>query len=175
MRILIATAAALTLVATAAAADATPCAQTRTKEIPFGEGRTLTATATSIPGPMTLEGDNCRNATVVLTVHTEGLLVTAFADALVAASYDLGHTEEPVPASKLGAFLDSWIDLKVSPASTAPAIGEGVTTGLSAEDYAAIKSSSAPMFCFPQSAFVTACFAPDNSGYIVGFFEREES
>lgn len=175
MRILLAAAAAISLSATASAADATPCAQSRTKDVGFGEGRTLTVTATSIPGPVALPGGNCRNATVVLTVHTESILVTAFADAAVAASYDLGHTEEPVTAARLGAFLDSWIDLKVTPAASAPAIGEGVTTGLSPEDYTAIKTSSAPMFCFERSAFETACFAPDDTGYIVEFFEREES
>ncbi len=175
MRILLAAAAAVSLVATASAADATPCSQTRTKDVAFGEGRTLTVTATSIPAPVALPEANCRNATVLLTVHTEGVLVTAYADAAVAASYDLGHTEEPVSAARLGAFLDSWVNLKISPASGAPDIGEGVTTGLTPEDYAAIKASTAPMFCFEQSAFDTACFAPDNSGYLVAFFVQEQS
>ncbi|MFT3811371.1 MAG: hypothetical protein QM698_15770 [Micropepsaceae bacterium] len=173
MRIVIAAVAAASFIGTASAAD--NCAQTRMKDLTFGGDRTLTVTASSIANPTALEGDNCRNATVVLTVHTEGQLVAAYAAAAVYANYDFGHTEAPVPAAKLGAYLDSWIDLKMSTSDTAPAIGEGVTTGLSAEDYEAIKASKAPMFCFEKSAFETSCFAPDSSGYIIEFFEREET
>lgn len=176
MRVLIAAAAALSFAATAMAAD--PCAQTRTAKVNLEADRELIVTATTLPGPVAPEGggDNCRLATAVLTIHTpEGYAVATYAAPLIAASYDLGHTEEAVPPAKLGAFLDAWIKVEIGTADTAPAMAdEGVTTVLSAEDYNAIKAAKAPMVCFKETEFKTSCFAPDNSGYLVSFYEREQ-
>ncbi len=179
MRVLFAATAALFCISGAAAADADPCAQTRSTKVKLEADRELTVTATTIPGPVAPEGggDNCRLATAVLTVHTaEGYAVVTYAAPVIAASYDLGHTEAPVPAAALGAFLDEWIKVEISTADKAPAMSdEGVTTTASAEDYDAIKADKAPMLCIKESEFLTACYAPDRSGYIIPFFEREQT
>ncbi len=172
-------AAALALSSVASAADADPCAQTRTAKVNLEADRELIVTATTIPGPVAPEGggDNCRLATGVLTIHTsEGHAVVTYAAPVIAASYDLGHTEEPVPAARLGAFLDEWIKVQIAGADTAPAAtDEGVTTTLSAEDYAAMKASGGSMVCLKESGFDTTCYAPDNSGFIIEFFRRFQS
>ncbi len=176
MKFLLTAAAALSL-AGVAAADS--CAQTRSDTVAFGGERSVIVTATSIPGPVAPEGggDNCRLATVVPTVHTtEGQNVAAYAAAAIAASYDLGHTEEPVPAARLGAFLDEWVKVTVTTSDQAPPITDDfVVTELEAEAYETIRASKAPMLCYPESAFKTACFAPDESGYIVALFTREQT
>ena len=176
MKVLTAAAAAFVLAGAASAAD--PCAQTRSANVTLPDERTLIVTATAIPGPVAPEGggDNCRLATAVLTIHTsEGISVSTYAAPVIAASYDLGHTEAEVTAAQLGAFLDEWIKVDIASSDTAPAMdAEGVTTTLSKEDFEAIKASKAPMVCFKESAFVTSCLAPDSIGFIIPFFEREE-
>lgn len=160
------------------AADADPCAQTRTAKVTFTSPGDI-VTATSLPGPVAPEGggDNCRNATVVLTVHSvEGVLMASFSAALVAASFDLGHTEEPVPAARLGAFLDEWVKVEITTSDKAPARdAEGVATTLPAEDYDAIKAAKAPMLCYQAGAFARTCLAPDNSGYAVQLYTIEQT
>jgi hypothetical protein len=180
MRLILAAVAATAFTATAAAApDSDPCAQTRSKKVTLEEGRELTVTATTIPGPVAPEGggDNCRLATALLTIHTsEGYAVVTYAAPLIAASYDLGHTEAPAPAAATGAFLDSWINVEIGTADTAPAsTDEGVATTLSAEDYDAIKKAKAPTVCFKESEHITSCYAPDSSGYLIPFYEREQT
>lgn len=178
MRILIAAAVALSMTGIAAAAATDPCAQTRSSKVTLEEGRELIVTASTLPGPVAPEGggDNCRLATAVFTIHTtEGYAVATYAAAVIAASYDLGHTQEAVPAAKLGAFLDEWIKVEIATADKAPAAtDEGVTINASAEDYEAIKSAKAPMVCFKETEHTTACFAPDASGYLIPLFEREQ-
>lgn len=178
MRVLIAALAALSCAASAAAADADPCAQTRSAKVNLEADRELIVTASTIAAPVAPEGggDNCRLATALFTIHTpEGYPVVTYAAPLVAASYDLGHTQDPVPQAKVGAFLDEWIKVEISTADKAPAAtDEGVTTTLSAEDYAAITAAKAPTVCFKEAEHTTSCFAPDNSGYLVPFYQRDQ-
>lgn len=174
---LLAAAAFATLAASPAFA-ADPCAQTRSAKVTFTSPGDI-VTATSFAGPVAPEGggDNCRHAIVVLTVHTvEGVPVTVFADSVLAASYDLGHTEAPVTAAQLGAFLDEWVKVEITTSDTAPARdAEGVTTTLPAEDYDAIKAAKAPMLCYQAGAHDRTCLAPDASGYVVSFFTMDQA
>jgi len=179
MRLLFAPAVALSFIATASAADADPCAQTRSTKVNLEADRELIVTATTIPGAIAPEGggDNCRFAAAILTIHTsEGYAIVTYAAPLIAASYDLGHTEAPAPAAKVRAFLDEWIKVEITSSDKAPAAtDEGVTTTLSAEDYEAIKASKVSMVCFKESEHTTSCLAPDQSGYIIDFFKRDQA
>ena len=174
MKILTAVAAAFVLAGAASAAD--PCAQTRSTTVTFTSPGDI-VTATSFSGPVAPEGggDNCRHAIVVLAIHTvEGVPVRVYGAPVVFASYDAGHTEAPVPAAQLGAFLDEWIKVEITTSDTAPAAGtEGFTTTLPPEDYEAIRAAKAPMLCYKASEHDRVCLAPDSSGYVVDFLTQD--
>lgn len=180
MRLFLAAAAALAFTATAAAApDTDPCAQTRSSNVDLGSQK-IVVTAITIPGPFAPEGggDNCRLATAVFTIHASdfGLAAVAYAAPIIAVSYDLGHTMEPVPAAKMGAFLDEWVKVVVSTSDTAPALtDEGVSSMLSPEEYEAIKASKAAMVCYKEAEHNTTCLAPDQAGSLTELFRREQS
>jgi len=178
LRLLAAAAFAALAASPALAADADPCAQSRSAKVTFTSPGDI-VTATSFSGPVAPEGggDNCRHAIVVLTVHTvEGVPVTVFGASVLAASYDLGHTEAPVSAAQLGAFLDEWVKVEITTSDTAPAPdAEGVTTTLPAADYNAIKAAKAPMLCYQAGAHDRTCLAPDASGYAVELFTIDQA
>ena len=180
MRLFFAAVAAIAFTATAAAApDTDPCAQKRSSSVDLGSQK-IVVTAITIPGPFPPEGggDNCRLATAVFTIHsaTYGYAEVTYAAPIIAVSYDLGHTEAPVPAAKMGSFLDEWIKVEVSTSDKAPALtDEGVSSMLSPEEFEGIRASKAAMVCYKESEHDTICLAPDQVGNLTELFRRDQS
>jgi hypothetical protein len=161
---------------TADAASAAPAALTCTQEITKTAALTgadandlITVRSFAAPAiPEVFKGEDttengalCTNATVIMTVHSGQSSAPLIVVSSPAVALDMvtGATA-PFNPTALKALLEKFAAVEVTTQDKAPAFGTvTVATGLSREDYNALKATRAPMVCVMETVHNRVCYA----------------
>ncbi len=180
-RFLAAAALCLTLAAPAAAGPALPaqsCSLVRTQTVNLtGPGSGDKVEARSIAAPRDSTAPNCNDATVLLTVRrgSDKAFLYGFISVMTRMDLIEGHAGPPYGPAMVAKFLEEWAKATVGATDDAPVFGaEGVSTRLSAEDYAAIRARKLPMLCHATGTLDRKCLYvdPDGGGMLAEFFDE---
>lgn len=183
MRKLVMAAAALFMLLSlpAAAGPALPassCSLVRSQTVNLtGPSSADVVEARSIAAPRGSTAPNCNDATVLLTVRRGSDKAFLYGYISVMTRMDLieGHAGPPYGPAMVAGFLDEWAKATVGATNDAPAFGaEGISTRLSAQDYAAIRAQKLPMLCHATGTLDRRCLYvdPDGGGMLAEFFDE---
>lgn len=175
------TAVCLALAAPAAAGPApspATCSLVRTETVNLtGPNAKDVIEARSIAAPRGAAAPNCNEATVLLTVRrgSDKAYLHGYVSVMTRMDLIEGHAGPAYGPTQVAAFLAEWAKATVGATNDAPPFGaEGITTRLSAQDYAAIRARKLPMLCHAIGTLDRRCLYvdPDAGGTLTEMFDE---